>query len=324
MNSEELKTLVKLHTAKAVKKIIGEGIDSDNSPKNHLLQDQHENEEGVGLDKSIAIFIQNVIDIKNIPVTRKFTPIEKVIYIDYETPITKEIVIDLINKGVSRVPVVKNKNKNEMIGYIRTVDFLKADLNNNLTIKEKVVDFHKPIVTDPRNSVYDLFSFFKNGNHLAFITEQKDLLQRKVNNPDILNSKISIDKFLNQEIKIIGIVTLEDILEAIIGEDIIDESEQFKIEKKTKTRNAFISNFFLNFYFIFLNDHFLFILDRFKNKISSVVDDVVAKSLKKTMTLKNEPFYDYHHDFKEDEYDYHANNNFTNANYSLLRDKNNI
>lgn len=241
MNSEELKTLVKLHTAKAVKKIMGDDMDSDNSPKSQLLHDQHEDEEGVGIDKSIAVFIQNVIDIKRIPVTRKFTPVDKVICIDYETPITKDIVIDFINKGVSRVPVVKNNNKNEMFGYIRTVDFLKADLSGNLTIKDKIVDYHKPIVTDPTTSVYDLFSLFKNGNHLAFITEQKDLLQRKVGNPDILTSRISIHKILNQEIKIIGIVTLEDVLEAIIGEDIKDESEQFKAEKRSRTRKAFIS-----------------------------------------------------------------------------------
>lgn len=41
------------------------------------------------------------------------------------------------------------------------------------------------------------------------------------------------------------------------------------------------------------------------------------------MTLKNEPWYD-HHEFKEDDYDFNANNNFTNANYSLLRDRHNV
>jgi len=243
LNSEELKTLVKLHTAKAVKKIMGGDLDSDSSPHN-VSKDHHaEDDETVGLDKSIAIFIQNVIDIKKIPVTRKYTPIEKVIYIDYETPITKEIAIDFINKGVSRVPVIKNQNKNEMFGYIRTVDFLKADLTKGLTIKDKVVDFHKPIITNPNTSVYELFSLFKNGNHLAFITEQKELLQKKLQHPDILTSKISLEKILNQDIKIIGIVTLEDILEAIIGEDIKDESEQWKSEKRQKTRKEFISKF---------------------------------------------------------------------------------
>lgn len=41
------------------------------------------------------------------------------------------------------------------------------------------------------------------------------------------------------------------------------------------------------------------------------------------MTLRNDTWYE-HHDFKEDDYDYHPTNNFTNANYSLLRDRNNV
>ncbi len=237
-----MKTLVKLHTAKAVKKIIGGDLDSDSStqnlPKDHPVD---EDDETVGLDKSIAVFIQNDIDIKKIPVTRKYTSIEKVICIDYETPITKEIAIDFINKGVSRVPVVKNQNKNEMFGYIRTVDFLKADLTKELTIKEKVVNYHKPIITSPNTSVYELFSLFKNGNHLAFITEQKELLQKKLQNPDILNKNFSLEKIFNQDIKIIGIVTLEDILESIIGEDIKDESEQYGNIKRQKTKKEIIS-----------------------------------------------------------------------------------
>lgn len=64
-------------------------------------------------------------------------------------------------------------------------------------------------------------------------------------------------------------------------------------------------------------------IDRFKNKISSVVNDIVTKSMKKTMTLRNDPWYE-HHDFKEDEFDYHFNNNISNTQYSLLRDRTNV
>jgi len=231
---------------------MGEDLDLDSDPqrlhgKESLIAD--ENEE-VGLDKSIAVFIQNVIDIKKIPVAKKYTPLDKVIYIDYEMPISKEVIIEFINKGVSRVPVIRNKNKNEMIGYVRTVDFFKVDLENNLTIKDKVVELHKPVITHPETSVYELFSNFKNGNHLAFITEQHELLQKRIQNPDVLTSRISWEKIYNQDIKIIGIVTLEDILESIIGEDIKDESENRRNKKNNSKNDLFTSNYIVYINFI--------------------------------------------------------------------------
>jgi len=45
--------------------------------------------------------------------------------------------------------------------------------------------------------------------------------------------------------------------------------------------------------------------------------------MKKTMTLRNDPWYE-HHDFKEDEFDYHFNNDVSNTQYSLLRDRTNV
>jgi len=236
---------------------MGQDIDSHNRPKNMLASgdnDTHHDDGGAKLDKSIAVFIQNVIDIKKTTVDHKYTKLENVVFIDYETPITKELVINLINKGVSRVPVIKKNNKNEMFGYIRVVDFLKADLNSNKTIKDKVVEVHTPIVTDPKTSIYEIFTLFKDGNHIAFITEQKDLLKKKINNPNILNTKVSVNidnKNPNQEVKIMGIVTMEDILEVIIGEDIKDESEYFKDEKKSQSRKAFMGNNHFLFNFIF-------------------------------------------------------------------------
>lgn len=194
-----------------------------------------------GIEEKISKFIQNVIDIKKIPVTKKFTDIEKVILIDLETPINKSLMLYYVNKGISRIPVTRNNNRNDIIGYVRTIDFLKLEadlvLNESFTIKDKIMNIHLPHIVEPSCNLYDLFSNFRNGNHMALITDDKNSLERsvKIYNENLLNI---LDKSKrNNEFKIIGIVTLEDILESLIEADIKDESEKDLRKKKRASKD---------------------------------------------------------------------------------------
>jgi CBS domain containing-hemolysin-like protein len=141
-----------------------------------------------------------------------------------------------VDKGISRIPVTRNQNKNDIIGYVRTIDFLKLDSKDIFTIKDKVINIHIPFIVEPNCNVYELFTNFKNGNHMALITEDKNILERSVK---IYNENLNylLDKNKRNETKIIGIVTLEDVLENLIETDIKDESEKEKdIDQRKKLR----------------------------------------------------------------------------------------
>lgn len=102
------------------------------------------------------------------------------------------------------------------------------------------IDLRKPLVISPRVGLLDLLREFRKGkSHMALLTEQVKELQEKLG----LNRTNSIDqnqefreKLLKRNVTILGIVTLEDVIEKMINLDILDEDdyERSKIEKKTQ------------------------------------------------------------------------------------------
>ena len=99
-------------------------------------------------------------------------------------------------------------------------------------------------------NLLELLREFKKGkSHMAFITEHVRVLHKK------LNSGIrSQDKDLNNEnCQVIGIVTLEDVIEKMINIDILDEDDYDDIHKDNKQNLTYMkSKFFIN-YFNYLN-----------------------------------------------------------------------
>ena len=106
-------------------------------------------------------------------------------------------------------------------------------LIKNKSIKELDIRVKFPLVIKPTMTLIDLLREFRKGkSHIAFITEQDELLQAKLG----LNRNNSVafpNRYLElasemPEIRILGIVTLEDVIEQIFNLDIMDEEDYEK------------------------------------------------------------------------------------------------
>lgn len=157
-------------------------------------------EEGI-LEKKEKRMIERILNLNDILVKDVMISQKCMVAVKENTSLESAITI-MNKKGLSRIPVYKN-NINNIIGFIYAKDFLVGDLEKKLSKSIDILNLiHPPFLISENKRVTNLLKEF----------------QRK---------KIHIAVVINQDNKISGIVTIEDLLEEIFGE-IEDEFDKTK------------------------------------------------------------------------------------------------
>ena len=166
-----------------------------------LVEKDAEEAEGADLDKAERKMIRNVIDLDETLVKEIMTPRVDMITVRESETIAgvKRLIVDT---GHSRVPVV-GKTVDDVLGIIYAKDLL--DDEKVSAAKELKDIWHEPVYVPETKNVDDLLEEFRQSSiHIAVI----------------------IDEYGGTA----GIVTIEDILEEIVGE-IRDEYDQDELEQ---------------------------------------------------------------------------------------------
>lgn len=160
-------------------------------------------EEGI-LSSGVAKIMHKVLDFEDTPVTKVMTSKEKMKVINGDLKI--EEAIDIISKyGHSRYPVYFEDEDN-IIGIVDVDDVLKAIKEKKS--KEQIKDIIRNVTfVSPNKEIGDIFYDF----------EDKSVLMAIV---------------VNKNGEVIGLLTIEDILEEIVG-NIFDKSNRKKRKPKT-------------------------------------------------------------------------------------------
>lgn len=152
-------------------------------------------EHGV-LDFNEHEMIMNILEFGDTPAKTIMTPRYKISIVNGEAEID-QIAYFMAKEGYSRYPVYKNQEDN-IIGYIHLIDVMKVLNSNNR--QDELAKYISPIIKiDENTKIYRAFKkMIKKRTHVAAIYRDKD--------------------------KLVGLITLEDILEEIVGE-IEDEND---------------------------------------------------------------------------------------------------
>ncbi|KAL1976209.1 hypothetical protein VTN31DRAFT_2491 [Thermomyces dupontii] len=158
---------------------------------------------GEQLNSDEVTIISAVLDLKEKSVGSIMTPMEDVFTMSTDT-VLDEAAMDLIlSQGYSRIPIHAPDNPYNFVGMLLVKMLITYDPEDAKMVR----DFALATLpeTRPETSCLDIVNFFQEGkSHMVLVSD-----------------------YPGEDHGALGVVTLEDVIEELIGEEIIDESDVF-------------------------------------------------------------------------------------------------
>jgi len=143
-------------------------------------------------------------------VSEIMTPLEDAYMLSTETKLGYSLIREVFETGFSRIPVY-GINKHDYRGLLYTKDLMLADPEDEMKLGDFIHIFDRKVETlFPENKLVSaLNTFKKGGTHMAVVRQ----------------AKVEVD--IDPRFEIVGVITLEDIVEEILQEEIVDETDVY-------------------------------------------------------------------------------------------------
>ncbi|KAI7874242.1 DUF21-domain-containing protein [Lichtheimia hyalospora FSU 10163] len=152
-----------------------------------------------------------VLDLRSKSVSQVMTPIANVFTLSTDDTLDEALVDMILYAGYSRIPVHHPNDKNNFVGVLLTKRLITYDPEDALPVSSLQVSTLPE--TGPDTSCLDILNFFQEGkSHMALVS----------NDPGGTSGAL-------------GVITLEDVIEELIGEEIIDETDIY-VDVRNKIR----------------------------------------------------------------------------------------
>ena len=167
-------------------------------------------EEGV-FNKNERKIMQAALELEQKSVKSVMTPIDKVYMLEINTKIDQNSMKEIYQRGHSRIPVYEH-HKDNIIGILMARDLLLINPDKiDISLKQlSSILLRNTVNISADDKLEPLLGYFKKGlTHIGVVTE------------------IQVRDGRDPTHSVVGIVTLEDIIEEIIQDEIEDEYEMF-------------------------------------------------------------------------------------------------
>ncbi|KAI7892734.1 putative hemolysin [Mucor mucedo] len=155
------------------------------------------------LTEDEVTIIGAVLDLRSKPVSQIMTPIADVFTLSTEDLLDEALVDKILIAGYSRIPVHAPGDNLNFVGMLLTKRLITYDPEDAHPVKDLQISTLPE--TGPDTSCLDILNFFQEGkSHMALISKEPGANKGAL-----------------------GVITLEDVIEELIGEEIIDETDVY-------------------------------------------------------------------------------------------------
>jgi CBS domain containing-hemolysin-like protein len=172
-----------------------------------------ESAEGGTLNRDEVMVIKGALSMSEKTVKTILTPLSNVFMIDYDSSLDDNMMRSIVLHGHSRVPIYREEREN-IVGLLLVKSLILYDPDASTPISE--VKLNEVLLVDDDTPVWSMLNTFQTGKSHMAIVKAKDTHE------------------------VIGVVTLEDIFEELIQEEIIDETDVMEqVEKRLTVADIF-------------------------------------------------------------------------------------
>lgn len=177
----------------------------------HQDENDDDNEEPLTIDE--VLIIKGALDLRDKVAKDCMVPLDAVFMLAIDTKLDLNTMTKIIDAGNSRIPIYDG-SRNNLVGLLLVKTIITLDPNDAVPIKNVMrTTLHKFGPTEP---LYNILNACQTGKSHMCVVEEADVSPKKS----------------------LGIVTLEDVIEEILQEEIVDETDKYiDVAKRIKVAN---------------------------------------------------------------------------------------
>jgi len=172
-----------------------------------------------------VMMVEGALQMKTKTAYDVFTPIHRMFAVPDNLILNEDNVVDIYSSGYSRIPVyekdsLKSKSQAAIKGILNSKHLIVVNMNEDRPLS--TMPLLIPPCVSPKMNLVELVNLFQTGRygHFALVCAR----------PQIGTEALKEGKAVPCAAGVMGIITLEDVLEELLQEEIFDENDQMEKE----------------------------------------------------------------------------------------------